>query len=69
MFEIICRIYYDKNIMFFYSSEKKRDILLESSSAQTYNKKRISKTQNITELPLKQSNPRFVAFQFQIFYS
>lgn len=57
--------------MFLYSLEKKRDILLESSSAQTYNKRRISKTQNITELPLKHSNPRYVAFvtfQFQIFY-
>ncbi|XP_047532847.1 unconventional myosin-IXAa-like isoform X1 [Vanessa atalanta] len=43
------------------SLEKKRDNILESSSAQTYNKRRVSKTQNITELPLKQSNPSLIS--------
>ncbi|CAH0724959.1 unnamed protein product, partial [Brenthis ino] len=42
------------------SLEKKRDNLLESSTAQTYNKRRVSKTQNITDLPLKQSNPSLI---------
>ncbi|XP_034833459.1 unconventional myosin-IXa-like isoform X2 [Maniola hyperantus] len=42
------------------SIEKKRDNLIECSTAQTYNKRRVSKTQNITELPLKQSNPSLI---------
>ncbi|XP_049872025.1 unconventional myosin-IXAa-like [Pectinophora gossypiella] len=43
------------------SIEKKREnIILESSAAQTYGKRRVSKTQNITELPLKQASSNVI---------
>ncbi|KAI5651615.1 myosin head (motor domain) domain-containing protein [Phthorimaea operculella] len=42
------------------SLEKKRENLILESSAQNYAKRRVSKTQNITELPLKQASANII---------
>ncbi|XP_050676154.1 unconventional myosin-IXAa-like [Leptidea sinapis] len=38
------------------SLEKKRDMTLEISTAQTYHKRKVAKTQNISDIPLKQAS-------------
>ncbi|XP_048484766.1 unconventional myosin-IXAa isoform X2 [Plutella xylostella] len=38
----------------------KKNLVLESSAAQTYGKKRVTKTQNISELPLRQSSSSLI---------
>ncbi|VVC86801.1 unnamed protein product [Leptidea sinapis] len=45
-----------KNIIDIQFLEKKRDMTLEISTAQTYHKRKVAKTQNISEIPLKQAS-------------
>lgn len=44
--------------MSFCSLEKKRENIILESTAQSYGKRRVTKTQNITELPLKQTTAK-----------